>query len=159
MIHSMEKQLQVVLRALGDVVAPALTDVDKHVVEQLHLSIATLSFVATRLPQTRRFYRQELAAYLDLATSVGEAAKGEAGQIDAIVATGRALLLDPEADLVDYEQATRRCRDAIATASGANETVDHLIMTKSEAIIAQSRVWCTPFGFELKPEELPAPAW
>lgn len=169
MNRSFDVQLQVALRALGEVVAPALSGSEKHVVEQLHLAMATLSFVKTRLPEARRYYRMELRSFMDLASDVAGLARSAqpvgAEELLASVAAGSTLLADPEADLADYDTATRDLRDGITRLShlcvgaACHREIDRLILDRSEGIMLQSRQWCSPFGFELKPEELPAPAW
>ncbi len=50
MNQAFDTQLQVVQRALGEVVLPALGGASGHVIEQLHLSMAALSFMQQRLP-------------------------------------------------------------------------------------------------------------
>lgn len=169
MMHSLDRQLQVVLRALSDTVAPALAQTDKHVVEQLHLSIATLGFVQQRLPDARRFARYELSEYLEMATAAADLARTAAPQAaeDAreAAARGRDTLDRPDADTDAIEADTRTCREAIAAltdavrGTDAHAAVGRLVMERSGPIIDQSRLWCTPFGFELKPQDLPAPAW
>ena len=174
MIQSLDKQLQVVIRALGDVVAPALAGGEKHVVEQLNLSIATLAFVAKRLPEARRFYRQELRAYLTMATTLagvttvasttGErVASGE--EIELCIAEGRATLDRAEADLADFEHATRRLREAItrladaAHGTASRRDIERIMLEQSDGIIGQSRQWCSMFGLESDPQSLPQPSW
>lgn len=169
MNRSFDVQLQVALRALGEVVAPALGGAEKHVAEQLHLAMATLSFVKTRLPEARRYYRMELRSFMDLASVAAGLAQAAqpagAAELLASVAAGSTLLADPEADLADYDAATRNLRDALTRLShlcvgaACQQDLDRLILDRAEAIMLQSRQWCSPFGFELKPEDLPAPAW
>ena len=162
MIQSIDKQLQVVIRALTEVVSPGLAGADKHVAEQLQLSIATLAFVAKRLPEARRYYRWEMSAYLDMAQALTAAAsEGADGELDRFLADGAAVLARPEADLADYEQVARVGREAIAAFAEASRSlaVERLILDRSEAIIAQQRQWTVQFGFELRPETLPAAAW
>lgn len=156
-------QLQVALRALNDVVAPALGEAERHVVEQLHLAMATISFVKIRLPEARRYYRMELRHYLGLA---GEAAKiaGGNAQLKSTAEEGETVLADPEADIADYEAITGRLRDEVtALASRSDDEIraklDRLVLDKSGELFPQYRRWASPFGFELKPETLPAPAW
>ena len=169
MIQSLDKQLQVVIRALGDVVAPALEGGEKHVLEQLHVSIATLAFVLKRLPEARRYYRHELSSYLALADALLAAAPtelaGPKAELERCRADGRAALDRPEADIADFELATRRLREATtrladeAQATPARASIEAIILEQSAPIIDQARQWCTPFGFELKPQNLPQPAW
>lgn len=157
-------QLQVALRALEEVVAPALGSAEKHVVEQLHLAMATIGFVKTRLPDLRRYTRMELRSYAELA---GEsvAVAGSAPDLAAAVAEAQRLLASPEADFTEFEAASRRLRDEIAALGSActdpatRAKLDGLVLAHGAAMIGQARQWAMPFGFELKPEDLPQPAW
>ena len=156
MIQDFDSQLQVSLRALEEVVAPALAGAEKHVVEQLHLAMLTIGFVKQRLPEARRFARWELSAYIDLARELGEDAA-----LASFIADGTAELQRPGADIADFELITRRGRDAIAAfvdASGDRRVADK-VLEGSKPIVDQARLWCAPFGFELRPEALPAAAW
>jgi hypothetical protein len=169
MIQSADVQLQVVLRALSDVVAPALASAEKHIVEQLHLSMATIGFVKTRLPDMRRFFRMELRAYRDLASEVANIAGADApalnADIRALVEQAQAALDDPEKDTADYEIITRSLREAVTALATAvadapsRRAVHQTILERHGSIADQARVWCLPFGFELEPDKLAAPAW
>ena len=169
MIQSLDKQLQVVIRALGDVVAPALEGGEKHVLEQLHVSVATLAFVLKRLPEARRYYRHELSSYLTLADALLTAAPaelaGSKAELERGWADGRAALDRPEGAIADVALAPRRLREALtrladeAQATPARASVEAIILEQSAPIIDQARQWCTPFGFELKPQDMPQPAW
>ena len=165
MIQDFDSQLQVSLRALQDVVAPALADKEKHVVEQLGLAIFTIGFVKARLPDARRFYRMELRTWIDLARGVAAISATEdrfASSIDA----AETVLKDPEKDLTDFESASRQLRDAV-TAAGSSDAIEPAqqrriataILARHSEMLAQSRQWCLPFGFELQPELLLKPAW
>lgn len=156
-------QLQVALRALNDVVAPALGGAEKHVVEQLHLAVATIGFVKARLPEARRYYRMELTHFVDLAGRAAQAA-GAGGSLDAVIREGEAALASAEADSADYVEVTRRLRDEVTAlvsrAEGeARARLDRLVLDTSGELLPQYRQWALPFGLELKPETLPAPAW
>lgn len=164
MIQNFDAHLQVTLRALEEVVAPALGGAEKHVVEQLMLSIASIGFVKTRLPEARRFYRMELRSCIELA---GESAR-IAGAVDAMstaLDTAKSALADPEADNAEFEAASRRLRDDVTALSYASvghpyqKQLEAFILEKSDALVIQYRLWGLPFGFELKPETLPAPIW
>jgi hypothetical protein len=163
MIHHFDSQLQVALRALEEVVAPALGGAEKHVVEQLMLSIMTLGFVKARLPEARRFYRMELRSYLALATEAAHIADTSA-LADAIAA-GHKALADPEADIADFEAESHKLRDGVTALSHASvgspyqAQLEAAIIEKTGVLIAQNRLWCASFGFELHPEKLPKAAW
>lgn len=164
MILDFDTQLQVSLRALQDVVAPALAGAEKHAVEQLMLAILTVGFVKTRLPEARRFYRMELRNWIGLARDVAAIADADNGLASKVEAA-EAVLNDPEKDLADFELASRELRDAVTTASSdavgkpLGERIDARIVDRHSDMLAQSRQWCLPFGFELQPELLPEPAW
>jgi hypothetical protein len=170
-----ETQLQVVQRALGEVVLPALSGAPGHVIEQLHLSMAAIGFLQQRMPHARRYYRATLTAYCEFAEAAAalvtgsEGAGGEdaarAAALAAAAAAGRALLQSPEADEAAYQQASGELRAGIAalvegSAGTAHEAaLDALVLERSEAILLQDRVWCLPLGFELRPQDLPAGDW
>ena len=91
-----------------------------------------------------------------------DAAKEE---LERFAGEGRATLDRPEADLADFELATRRLRESVARLADApkdaavRRQLETIILEQSEPIIAQARQWCTPFGFELRPQSLPPAAW
>lgn len=164
MILDFDSQLQVSLRALQDVVAPALAGAEKHAVEQLMLVIVTLGFVKTRLPDSRRFYRLELRSWIGLARDVAAICDAD-DRLNSAIQTAEAMLSDPEKDLADFERASRQLREAVTAASSDavgkpnSERLDVAILDRHSEMLAQSRQWCLPFGFELQPELLPKPAW
>lgn len=168
MMQTLDRQLQVVLRALGEVVAPALSGADGHVQEQLQLSMATLGFVAARMPDARRFARYELRSYVNAARAAAEAAAG-LGEPARVLATaadaGAAALERPDAEADAIEQATRTLRDevtalaAAARGTPAGPVVERSVLDACAPVIEQSRQWCAPFGFEIRPADLAAPAW
>lgn len=169
MNQSFEAQVRMAARALRDVIAPALDGAEKHVVEQLHLVMATLDFVATRLPDGGRHARMELASYLALAANAEAIVRadlpGEADALRADIALGDAAFAASESDAADCQAATRRLREQIsalaASAVGlpSQGALNAEILGRSAPILAQSRLWSAPFGFELDPDELPSPAW
>ncbi|MDP3673853.1 MAG: hypothetical protein Q8R44_01975 [Novosphingobium sp.] len=158
-----------VQRALGEVVLPALESAESHVIEQLHLSIAALSFMQHRLPHARRYYRGTLQRYIDMAVAIGALLAGRAGAdgggLDALVAEGRSLLDRACAEDADYRRSTGELRAKIAAlvadaqGSAYDSALDALVMDHSGPILLQDRVWCGPLGFELRPDDLPAPDW
>lgn len=164
MIYNFDAQLQGALRALEEVVAPALGSGEKHVVEQLMVSIATIGFVKTRLPQARRYYRNDLRGWIAFADEASAIA-GAFEPLDSARIAGAALLDDPEADLGDFEAASRRVADAATLLSHQSVSqpfqsrLDVAIFAWGEARIGQYRQWCSLFGFELLPETLPEPSW
>ncbi len=165
MNQSFDTQLGVVLRALGEVVLPALDGADKHVVEQLHLSMAALNFMRQRLPEAGRFFRVELADYAGLAEAIADLLLPHdttgAEPLRALADAGRAMLRNPVADWADHIEATRRLRAAIAgaiehgTDTPYRHALNELVMATSSEMHMRARAWYLPFGFEPDPEALP----
>jgi len=164
MMQSFNTQLQVSLRALREVVAPALQNGEKHVVEQLHLALATLEFTKQRLPYARRYHRLELKNYLGFAAKVRGVINDQlklCEQLAAAEGAGKGELLNPEAELEDYVLVTRQLRELIAATIPLSinkpyeNELDMLVVRSQQQFLLQQRAWCTPFGFELKPDELP----
>lgn len=169
MIQSFETQLQVSLRALGEIVAPALAGADKHVIEQLHLVMAALGFMQARLSSEVGFQRAELEAYLALAEEVAANFKKHRGSACATlieaVSVGRAALASATSQASDYQHSTRRLRElvtALITASSSEAEAADLqatVLARGGAMIGDARLWCLPLGFELDPDALPRRDW
>jgi hypothetical protein len=169
MIQTFETQLQVAQRALSETVLPALAGAEKHVIEQLHLTMAALAFMQQRLPYARRYYRSVLQTYLDLANAIIDLLKshGAAGsdELAGLVEKGQVALKEPEAEEPDYRHITDQLRSIIAamseaaSATGHEAALDALIIERCGQILLDDRVWCSPLGFELRPQDLPVPLW
>lgn len=169
MNQSFEVQLAVIRRALGDVIAPALSNAEKHVLEQLHLSLIALDFMQDRLPKARSYYRLELELHRDLGAAVVDllachSAKATHSLLPFLESC-QVSLDDPKAEWSDYIRISRGIREAVAAtvadAEGAayEKELDALIIDKNEFILLQARIWAAPFGFELNPEALPSGEW
>ncbi|MGQ2942475.1 MAG: hypothetical protein ACT6Q7_00585 [Blastomonas fulva] len=166
MNQSFESELQVVLRALGEVVLPALDGAEKHVVEQLHLSMAALEFIRQRLPLAVQFYRRDLGDYIALADDVATLLTADeadrAGHLRALADRGRAVLADAGLQQSDWVAATRQLRSAVTEAVEASgnaayeQALDQLVLDHASAVHLRARAWNLPFGFELRPQDLPA---
>lgn len=169
MIQSFETQLQVSLRALNEIVAPALADADKHVIEQLHLVMAALGFMQARLSSEVGFQRAELEAYLALAEEVAADLKKHRGSACATlieaVSAGRAALASATSEAGDYQRSTRGLRElvtALVTQSSSEAEaagLQALVLARSGEMLGDARVWCLPLGFELDPDALPRREW
>lgn len=168
MNQSFDTLLQVVQRALGEVVLPAVSGADKHVVEQLHLSMAALGLMQARLASARAFSRREVDDYIDIARAIGSAAgsdvEGVAALLDAAEDAG-AQLSRPAADTADYVATSRRLREIVGgfveASAGEHyeERVDALVLAFGQKIQLRARRWCAPLGFELSPDDLGPRDW
>lgn len=165
MIQLFDTQLQVSLRALKEVVAPALRNGESHVVEQLHLVIATLEFARQRLPYTRSFYRLELQNCIRYAGEVSELVAAEdaplAAELAELCRTGQQELDRPAADAEDHLLVTRKLRELIAAAVDRSvgkpyeDKLDQLVISHLKQFLPQQRSWFLPFGLDPAPEGLP----
>jgi hypothetical protein len=156
MVPDIDLQLRVVIRALRDVVLPAVDSGNRPALEQLHLSIATLVMAEARLPLAGGRLRAELANAIALAEAADAAA------LAAPLSTAKAVLEDPRADTRDLEIHKARLLTAVSTlvddAPGDGARADSL----ARAVVATSkpqfdliRAWCLPAGFEPDPDEVP----
>jgi hypothetical protein len=155
MVPDIDLQLRVVIKALRDVVLPAVDSGNRLAVEQLHLSIATLGMVEARLPLAGRRVRAELANAIALAEAADAAA------LAAPLFAAKAALEDPRADGRDLEMHKARLLTGVSTlvdeAPGNGARADSL----ARAVVAASkpqfdliRAWCLPAGFEPDPGEV-----
>lgn len=169
MIQSFETQLQVSIRALDEIVAPALVGADKHVIEQLHLVMAALGFMRARLSSAAGFQRAELESYLALAEEAAANFRQHRGSeckpLLEAVAAGRAALESPTSEADDYQRSTRGLRElvtALVTQSSSEAEaagLQALVLARSGEMLGDARLWCLPLGFELDPDALPRREW
>jgi len=156
MVPDSDLQLAVVIKALRDVVAPAVDPANKLAIEQLHLSIATLGLVQNGLPLAHARARRELINAIDLAAAVSAAG----ASIDAAAAHG--VLADAAADEGALDAARRALLSTVeqAVSASAGKPEERAI---AKAVIAASkpqcdlaRAWCAGSGFEVEADALPS---
>lgn len=156
MVPDSELQLAVVIKALRDVVAPAVDPANKLAMEQLHLSLATLGLVQKGLPLAHARARRELSNAIDLAGAVSAAG----GVVDAAAARG--ALADAAADEAALDDARRTLLSAVeqavaASAGAANErAVARAVIAASKPQCDLARAWCAGSGFEVEADALPS---
>ena len=169
MIQSFETQLQVSLRALGEIVAPALAGADKHVIEQLHLVMAALGFMHARLASAVGFQRAELENYIALseeaAANFRQHRGGDCEPLVGAVSAARSALLSSTGEADCLQQSTRRLRELVAALIGQSRSdaeaadLQTLVLARSGEMLSNARLWCLPLGFEIDPEALPERDW
>lgn len=158
MVPDLELQLDVVLKALGEVVMPALPPTERIAAEQLGLSIATLGLVRSRLALEPRRSRAELANALALAEGI--AALAAAPELHGALASGRALLADPNPQPGAFAEAVQCLSTLSSAAVDASEgeegaAIDRMVVERSGPIFDLARAWGLPAGFEPDPDEVP----
>lgn len=160
MVPDSSLQLAVVIKALREVVAPAVDPANRLAVEQLHLSIATLGLVQQGLPLAHARARREMLNALALAEAVRAAGGGDA--LGEAMAGARATLDDPRTGEPALNEARRallvQTEAAVAASAGtqAQQAVARAVVAASRAQFDLARAWCLGAGFETGTEGLPA---
>ena len=161
MVPDIDLQLRVVIKALREVVAPAVDPDNRLAIEQFHLSLATLAFVEARLPLVRQRVRRELKNAMALAEAAVAVMKGGAAPITAEVVAARAALGDADVDTGELEAHKSRLLAAVSAAVNASPdaATDRAL---AKAVVAASkpqfdlvRAWGLPSGFEPDPAQVP----
>jgi hypothetical protein len=154
MVPDADLQLQVVIKALGETIAPAVNPANQVAVEQLHLSLGTLKMLRAQLPMTRRFLRALLGDAIALAERLGESVDAAGREsLQAGVAAARAILADPAVENEEIESArselTDRTVKLLSAADDATRSrLDPVVLEMSKHAIERSRAWFAGSGFE-----------
>jgi hypothetical protein len=166
MMQSFDTQLQVSMRALSEVVAPALQADDGHAIEQLHLVIATLNFTRQRLPYARSYHRLELQYLMNLAADIRRLIGDDHPALKTLLSdteeAGKTELARPEAEIEDYLIVGRKLRELITEAvqSSADkpyeQKLDTLVTDQQKQFFITQRVYCAPLGLDHEVEQLPS---
>jgi hypothetical protein len=164
-------QIQVVLKALLDVVLPAVDPNNKLAQEQAQLVIGTLQIVAQRLSLLYRYDREELTRFLSLAAVLQKQARdlpGAEKPLQALagsVAVGADVLERARAEPGELEAANFDLRDRIGTliaeiyAGSHPRKLSHIsatIMTHAGDQLLRERSWLIAQGWEADPKSVPA---
>ena len=159
MVPDINLQIAVVIKALRDVVAPAVDAANKLAIEQLHLSIATLGLDQQRLPLDLRRARRELQNAIQLAEEVHTAALEP--QLHISVAAARATLVDPRLDEAALDgvrtELLAHVEAVVAAAVGgpSERQVARAVIVASRPQCDLARAICAPAGFDPAASELP----
>ena len=162
--------LRAALKAMTDVVLPALDPDNKLAQEQGQLVLASLNFVVQRLPQMYRFDCDELERSLALAGSLGEiAAKtaktgAAATELADSARAGADVLTRATADPAELEGANFALREKIGALIAAlfAAAPDDVLAEAGRAVTANAagqllrdRAWVAPQGWEPGAAALP----
>lgn len=158
--------LQAAIKALSEVVGPAVDPADALAVDQLRLVISWLHFHGQRRGDGRRLawaaLRQRIAMARDAASAVQGSALGPV--LEERCAAAQALLERadaPTADWCDGAQAldAEVCAavDALADGpAGPRHALAKVVLTHSRDVLMLQRAWFAPLGFEARPAAVPA---
>ena len=155
------------IKALNEVVLPAVDPSDPLATEQLRLVAGFLKFLRTRLPQVQDRNRFELEHYLALGERLAGDARLASPQVsqrlDEAIEDARALLRSQTASVADLRSATAALSAPISglvrVVAHADpvlrERVEHAVLIESKRWVDMQRAWFVVQGFELHPDELP----
>lgn len=165
-----EIQITSVIKAVKDVLIPAIDPNNKLAVEQAQLVIGLLSLLASQLPVQFRFDRDELARLLATAESLGQIQTGNSVVTSAMdeLANSRTAAasvfercqLDP-AELVGSVRELREMVGAVISAVAGTDDIDaqlrieKIVLEMSKAQLLRDRSLMKPQGWEPDPAALP----
>lgn len=165
-----EIQITAIIKALNDVVIPAVDADNKLAMEQAHLVVGLLKLMAYQLPRLFRFDRDELQRLLDgagaLATlqSSDPAIMAAIRQLLACQATSTRVLArcsaDP-AELTDSVRDMRQAAGALMSAAAVSPDlaalaqVEKTVLALSQEQLLRDRALLLPQGWEPNPAAVP----
>ncbi len=158
MIPDLDLQLQSAIKALQDIVGPAVDPGNKMAAEQLHLTIATLAMVRLRLPMARRFTRRLLEDDVQMAGEVVNLLPPDS--LGKQLAVARAALLSPELETGELEDIRAELNRTLASAISKIENpvtaaaIGKIVLEAAKRPIELHRAWCLPSGFEAYPDQI-----
>jgi hypothetical protein len=164
-------QIQSILKAMTDVVLPAVDPENKLAQEQARLVIGMLHLLAQRLPLIYRYDRDELSRCLALAHALRQQvqdiprASESARHLAASVAAGENVLDRAKAEPGELEAAIFDLREkvgAMIQTANAAATASQLQGMKSVVLAAakeqliRERAWLSMQGWEPDPKKVPS---
>lgn len=163
-------QLQAVIKALSDVVLPAIDPDNKLAIEQGKLSIGLLALLAQQLPVQFRFDCDELARLIATSGELNVQAQGGAGTQSAVAALNEATLaagrvLDAaRSSPADIEAAVRSMRAATGTlvtevhrdgTAACRPKIQQTVLAMSKEQLLRDRSMMLMQGWEPDPKAVP----
>jgi hypothetical protein len=157
--------LKSVVRALSDVVAPAVNPEAALAREQLRLATEYLKFAITRVDHLHERAAFELRHQLKMAKAVRAVVAGlpVAAVLDGPVVQGESLLSAGSPRIDDLRQASTALAAGVSTVIRELETSDgqlrsdliRTVATASRERIVFERSWYAPLGIDPDPDEVP----
>lgn len=162
-------QVQTAIRAMQEVVIPAVDSVNKMAVEQAGLVLAMLQLLERTLPLVFRYDCAELEGNLALVVELRAAGEqvpsllGSSGQMAATAASASATLNRPRIDPKEIERACRDIRSAIAdfvtlayreAPVSERQILSRLTLESTRKQLLRERAWVISQGWESEPEKL-----
>lgn len=169
MIDHTDDGLRAAIKALDEVVAPAIDESNPLAVEQVRLVSRFLSFLRSRVPYEHARAHHEVRHYLALARELVELAPNDApvrsrDLLSAAIRIATPLVVDPMASAQQLQGAITSLSAALSTLARhvadspatVRDPVERTIVRASASLLDAQRAWFLPMGFEPDPERVPA---
>lgn len=164
-------QIQTILKALVDVILPAVDPENKLAQEQTRLAIGTLQLVAKRLPIAYRYDRDELNRYVGLSRGlIAQVGKKAGGRVvtglEALAAHGADVLDRARAEPAEMEKAIFDLRAMIGELieavhaggdAAAQAAIRQLVLAAAKQELERERAAVVDMGWETDPRTHAAP--
>jgi len=163
-----DAQLKTMIKAMTDVIIPALDGSNQLAMEQSRLVVGMMILMERQLPLQFRFDRDELARLIETAHDLVALAGAEReGGLERARCTAAAVLDRCQAGPDDLHLAVRDMRVAICDTidrmndpgAHADATLiaacDAIVLRMSQQQLLRDRVLLLPQGWELQPDALP----
>jgi hypothetical protein len=162
-----EIQIQAMIKAMVDVVLPAVDPEQKMAQEQARLVIGTLGLLASRLPVAYRFDRDQIDRYVTLSRALIALERGteDVSRLQALAEKGADVLKRARAEPAELESTVFDLRAEVGAlvqniAKGERGErwgkVKALILESAKQEIDRERALVVAMGFEPNPAALPA---
>jgi hypothetical protein len=153
-------QIQVMIKAMEQVVVPAVDPANKIASEQAGLVLATLKNLEQRLPMWRTYLRDEVSRLVALADDIVALDMGNSADLASLAEEGRAMFASASAEAVQLEAVAVNLRNAVGQKVGEQDQVHRsaigkLIMDAAKIQLERERAWLLPFGFESDASSIP----
>jgi hypothetical protein len=161
MADHVDNGLRAVIKALNDVIMPAIDAQNALAIEQARLVTKYLEFVRSRLPFYHERASFELSHYLGLATRLTRFSSVLPPEIalalGSSVERGQSISQTPSVSMEEIGAASAALSASISAAvrSAASRSEDHhreietIVLAASREYLDAQRAWYIPMGFEL----------
>jgi hypothetical protein len=164
-----EVQIAAMIKAMKDVVIPAVAGTNKLAEEQAKLVVGMLNLMAHQLPLQFRFDRDELARLVDTCAAIkavatsGAAASAARGALIERTAEARQVLEQCRRDPDELRRSVHALRAAICdtvdafaqTGEAAQLEVERIVLAMSAEQLLRDRSLVKPQGWEPDPAAVP----
>jgi hypothetical protein len=163
-------QIPCLIKAMNDVVLPAIDPANTLAQEQARLVVANLGILLQRLPLEYRYDRDELERTLELSGRLRGQVRGSGETaaalecLGAAAARGAGVLERAGADPAELQESVRALRNAVGALiqatfaqgdAGNCRTLRGLVQEASREQLLRERSWLALYGFEPDPKLIP----